>query len=96
MVLIGIMWTCASCMTKERNSHWICGGEVMYLKYSVVKYKTEKYLFSLWHVLRKAVMIVFISRSRREEMRVVVSSSQLEQRTLKKHSYSLHMGSACS
>lgn len=37
-------------------------------------------------------MIEFISHSHREEMRVVVSSSQLEQGTLKKHSYSLAYG----
>lgn len=45
----------------------------------------QKKIFSLWHVLRKGVMIVFISHLRKEEMRVVVSSSELEQGALQKH-----------
>lgn len=55
----------------------------------------QKKVFSPWHVLRKAVMIVFISHLHREEMRVVVSSSRLEEGTLQKPNRRLSLGSTC-
>lgn len=45
MILVGVVRVRVLHVTKGVNSHRTCGGEVMYLKYSVVKYKTEKYLF---------------------------------------------------
>jgi len=83
-------------MYGERDkSHQFHGGEVTCLKCSMVKYRREKALLS-WHILRKSVMIVFISHLDGEEMRVVVSSSRLEPGTLRMRNCRLHLGSARS
>lgn len=45
MILVGVVRVRVLHVTKGMNSHQTCGGEVMDLKYSVVEYKPEKYLF---------------------------------------------------
>lgn len=44
-ILVGVVRVRVLHVTKGMNSHQTCGGEVMDLKYSVVEYKPEKYLF---------------------------------------------------